>query len=342
MININLAPGNLTELLKHHANYIKETVPDNWEKMVGKPVDKQRVTPQELEEIASATNEHLSKFHTANQKNLFLENIVQICTTKDLNTYAIPTETLFPTNTNRYRNILLKIIGYDNFSKGIPQEENTNGISWNRHMLIDKLNVRVCPYCNRQYITSFYKNDVSTATADIDHYFPKSQYPLLSMSFFNLVPSCTVCNSRLKGGKIINQENKHLHPLFDDSDCLFFSTNNDTLEELYNFPTSKTEIKVTINQEKDPAAQKRTGNSIETFHLSELYCAHTKEVDTIRKNINHFSKEYFNNVFQKNYGELFETYEDFEKVIFHFNYIDDSDEPLTKLKKDIYRQLFLN
>ncbi len=58
----------------------------------------------------------------------------------------------------------------------------------------------MCPYCNRQYISSYeYGIDDSRTTADADHYYPKEQYPILQMNIFNLVPSCNVCNSRTKG-----------------------------------------------------------------------------------------------------------------------------------------------
>lgn len=74
-----------------------------------------------------------------------------------------------------------------------------------RHRLMDSLNVPVCPFCNRQYITSWddMKNASSSkgivkSTADLDHFFPKSEFPLFALCLFNFVPSCQVCNSRLK------------------------------------------------------------------------------------------------------------------------------------------------
>ena len=32
-----------------------------------------------------------------------------------------------------------------------------------------------------------------------DHWFPKKKYPLLAISFYNLIPCCTYCNSSVKG-----------------------------------------------------------------------------------------------------------------------------------------------
>ena len=267
---------------------------------------------------------------------------IDICTTQNLNNYAISSDILFPNNTERNVNILLEIIGYRKFNKGDDKGKYNNNIVWNRHTFVQELDVRVCPYCNRQYITSFYKNEHKVTTADVDHYYPKTQYPLLSMNFFNLVPSCSVCNSRLKGRKKVGIEDITLNPFFDDSDSIFFRINDDKLEEIYNFRNSDIKISAVVNTTKNKENQKRAENSVKDFYLSEVYNTHIKEVKTIRENINHFSEEYFKNVFKSNYKELFDDYKEFRKTIFYFNYLNDGDEPLVKLKKDIYRQLKFN
>lgn len=48
----------------------------------------------------------------------------------------------------------------------------------------------------------------------LDHILPKSTYPFLSLSLFNLIPSCYSCNSKLKGSKefIVNDFLKKLSP----------------------------------------------------------------------------------------------------------------------------------
>lgn len=57
-----------------------------------------------------------------------------------------------------------------------------------------QLGVKVCPYCNRMYtITLFGENKIRP---DFDHFYPKSKYPYLSVSLFNLIPSCSMCNTK--------------------------------------------------------------------------------------------------------------------------------------------------
>ena len=57
---------------------------------------------------------------------------------------------------------------------------------------------------------------------------------------------------------------------------------------------------------------------------------------------NDFIAKICKNIFQKNYKGLFDDYKEFRKVIFNFNDLNDGDEPLVKLKKDIYHQLNFN
>lgn len=62
----------------------------------------------------------------------------------------------------------------------------------------DKLRIHSCFYCDAAYTGAFLTNR-SRRTFDVDHFFPKSEYPMFSLSLYNFVPSCQVCNSRVKG-----------------------------------------------------------------------------------------------------------------------------------------------
>jgi len=73
-----------------------------------------------------------------------------------------------------------------------------------RSELIIATEILICPYCDRQYITSFFnfsnkKGKLKKTTATIDHFFNKRKYPLFSLSLFNFIPSCHACNSLFKG-----------------------------------------------------------------------------------------------------------------------------------------------
>ena len=86
---------------------------------------------------------------------------------------------------NKFHKKVMEAFGYDNF---IDQKK-----SWDAYELCEALKIDVCPYCNRQYIFTV-DNQSGMVRPELDHYFPKQKYPYLSACFFNLIPSCSVCN----------------------------------------------------------------------------------------------------------------------------------------------------
>ena len=82
--------------------------------------------------------------------------------------------------------MLLKVLSpvlvsyYDNVSKKYGRD------------LVDKLNIKTCPYCNRQFIYTF--NGRAPERPELDHFYPKADYPLFCLSFYNLIPACHSCN----------------------------------------------------------------------------------------------------------------------------------------------------
>lgn len=67
-----------------------------------------------------------------------------------------------------------------------------------RHHILCSSEIRVCPYCNRQYITTYNKNKNLRSTSDLDHFYPKVTFQLYSLTLFNFIPACSICNSRFK------------------------------------------------------------------------------------------------------------------------------------------------
>lgn len=52
----------------------------------------------------------------------------------------------------------------------------------------------ICPACDE----SKYSTKAGSIKTDIDHYLPKSKYPHLACHPYNLIPSCLLCNQRIK------------------------------------------------------------------------------------------------------------------------------------------------
>lgn len=209
------------------------------------------------------------------------------------------------------------ILNYGGFNAGVKLE---SGIKWNRHKFITALGIKVCPYCNRQYISSYEDGiDGSKTTADADHYYPKAQYPILQMNIFNLVPSCNVCNSKTKG----TSDKRHLYPYVDPSDSLNFEIPLEVGEKV-------SEILI------DSKHNKKADTSIEVFKLDKIYQSHLEEVAEVKRNmINYF--EYGENSYEALKGldvpfNIFSSW-------FSFMGKDALKEPLIKLKQDIYKQM---
>ena len=107
-------------------------------------------------------------------------------------------------------NNILKIFNYDNNMKGKSFKngaiQNFSGLIANffiRHSGKNELNLYSCFYCDSSYIGVF--NEEKNRTFDIDHFFPKKQYPIFALSLYNLVPSCQVCNRGIKGASNFNK-----------------------------------------------------------------------------------------------------------------------------------------
>lgn len=86
--------------------------------------------------------------------------------------------------------------------------------------LARQLNLKSCPYCNAQY-TIIANSDAGKAIAkfQFDHFFSKDEFPYLSLSLYNLIPSCANCNIT-KSKKQLNIKD-HYHPYFLDFSVYF-------------------------------------------------------------------------------------------------------------------------
>lgn len=86
---------------------------------------------------------------------------------------------------------------------------------YNAYNLATALDRYTCSYCNRLYTSTVITSAKKLVTRPtLDHWFPKSEYPLLAISFYNLVPSCYSCNSSVKGSANLSLAT-HIHPYID-------------------------------------------------------------------------------------------------------------------------------
>ncbi len=97
--------------------------------------------------------------------------------------------------------------------------------------IVQHLKLNTCPYCNASLTVSIDKNDKVKPRFQLDHFFPKSKYPFLAISFFNLVPSCGQCNQSKSKSSVTIGQDFHLYSNETPYDAFQFKLNNKSLIE---------------------------------------------------------------------------------------------------------------
>jgi hypothetical protein len=210
------------------------------------------------------------------------------------------------------------INAYTNFSKGgyIAKDK-----LWNRIEYVETFDLNVCPYCNAQFIITIKSDNQEMkknkgimkpdedkrrgTSPELDHFLPKHKYPLFSMSAYNLVPSCKICNQSLKGDKDFNYEEFYspFEKGIEDSFRFFRRLNNqeDSLEQTklikkenegisnQNIPDYVNSIlgisgdftiaikfqETLINTEKEnEMLKKKVANNVKYLRLEDVYSFH--------------------------------------------------------------------
>ena len=214
---------------------------------------------------------------------------------------------------------------YDSFF-GSYGRDNVNNADW----LLGRLGIKVCPYCNRSY--TFTIKGRQGVRPELDHFYPRSvkAYKHLAISFYNLIPSCPVCNHQKKTAVF------DFHPYYgmvdgsgsmpelkvDDSKVKYDANHHPIL-----FP-DKPEIKI-----ENPNIN--TG----TLKLESLYKHHSDYAKEILDKILAYNSASYAPLVSTFQG-MSRTPEEIDRLIWG-NYITNDEQakrPLAKLTKDILMQ----
>lgn len=195
-----------------------------------------------------------------------------------------------------------------------------------RKDFVEELQVTVCPYCNRNFVNSTNKRTM----CDLDHFFDKDTYPILAVSFYNLVPVCHACN-HAKGSKKISYSPHNKE--FNTDDLLSFDFCISGVDFLYD----KRQIGIEIDYSSI------FEENIKKLKLKEVYQIHSDIIQECIKKAIVFNPEYLNYLYNT-YDGLFESEEELYRIVFG-NYLEESSygkRPLSKLTKDILGDLILD
>lgn len=195
------------------------------------------------------------------------------------------------------------------------------------NQLIEKADIKVCPYCNENFIMNRNEKYVS---AELDHFFSKDKYPLFSICLYNLIPVCTTCN-RLKSNnslkvspfdKSIDRDNFSITYDINGTDYL----NNVKEIDVKFVPSGQDGINILEDMKK--------------LHIDESYKSHNDYVQELIKRKYIYSDAKIDEIFY-NFKSLFASKEELLRIIFG-NYISKENfnkRPLSKLTHDILLQL---
>lgn len=187
--------------------------------------------------------------------------------------------------------------------------------------------INVYPYCNRNFINPIYKKtkvgcDNETQSPDIEHFFPKSMYPFLSLSISNLLPSCSFCN-KIKSNVDTFNNCKSPYEIDNKIDFLF-EFNQDAQDINKRNVTVKTMLK-----------------NAEILHLENLYNeVHLHYINDIYFDVFSHPEKYLNDLSSILKGDKSEQRKWYKS--FFRNYADEADfnkHPLSKLTKDLFNHL---
>lgn len=225
-----------------------------------------------VKNVLNKLNNQLNITHT-NEWLLFVKKFNSFFADQEENTLSKELKIDFIKSNSEYLD-MLKIL---NWNSDIEQFISYDMLTIDeRHKILKAMNIQTCPYCNRQYISCWEleKNKVVKSTADIDHFFIKSKYPILSLCLYNFIPCCHVCNSRLKLDKDFYL-NDHIYPYEED-----YGENGkfklDTIDYLYGY-NPKFSVHISGNYDK----KQKIKNSIDTFKINALYRNHEDYINEL-------------------------------------------------------------
>lgn len=194
-----------------------------------------------------------------------------------------------------------------------------------RKEFAEELQVTVCPYCNRNFVNSTYKRTM----CDLDHFYDKETYPILAVSFHNLVPVCHACN-HAKASNAISYSPHNTK--FNTDDLLSFDFYIGGID--YWVDNKQIGIEIDCSRELE--------SNVQELKLREVYQIHSDIVQECIKKAIMFNPYYMTDLFNT-YNGLFESEEELYRIVFG-NYMEESSygkRPLSKLTKDILSKLLI-
>lgn len=208
-------------------------------------------------------------------------------------------------------------------------------------LLTEMLNIKTCTYCNTQYTLNVKHDKKTKMLFHLDHFFPKSVYPYLSLSFYNLIPCCASCNMSKSNKPFKLSEN--IHPYLENLNEIakYEADASSLIKFLLNTNNNDISIQLKIRAKYlgDTKMEKKLENYRNEFKVESQY---QQFKDVIGET---YLKGLYYNKFRKN--EIIDFFKNTKGIVLNDemirrfiigNYTEEKDllkRPLAKMMKDI-------
>lgn len=192
------------------------------------------------------------------------------------------------------------------------------------------ISVPVCPYCGMEFLPIGYnKGGVLKYWGDIDHFYSRSRYPGMSICFYNLIPSCKICNQikQSKDVEFLNPYDKDYYSKY------HFRTDFDNTNDISYLLGLNDNFRIRIDAPYDSNADI---SEIKTFCLEDRYSS----LKSLVKDIIIKSRAY-ENIYLDNLIEKYDiSHDEIKQALFDYDE-DEHEKIFSRFNKDIAEE-FLN
>lgn len=216
----------------------------------------------------------------------------------------------------------------------------------NKKALVRITGITVCPYCNRNFINVTEEAN----TSQLDHFFPKNEYPLFALCFYNLIPSCYGCNNKKSTSKFYISP--YDESITDIDELLKFSLNIKSADFINNSASIDIIIKDDISEEELKQLESKDKLSVRQKLLRDKYVIDTRNLYKLHADIvqellwKHeiYNKDYKAGLYQifADSGKYFSDSEIDRMIVGYYtdkeNY---GKRPLSKMVTDISKEIGL-
>ena len=224
--------------------------------------------------------------------------------------------------------------------------ENHYNNKIDKKSLVKITGVTVCPYCNRNFINVTEEAN----TSQLDHFFPKNEYPLFALCFYNLIPSCYGCNNKKSTSKFYISP--YDESITDIDELLKFSLNIKSADFINNSESIDIIIKDDISEEELKQLASKDKLSVRQKLLKDKYVIDTRSLYKLHTDVVQellWKQEVYSNSYKIKLEEIlatsdkkFSKYEIDRMIVGYYtdkeNY---GKRPLSKMVTDIGREIGL-